>query len=110
MAPASEVKVTRIVSESAALRDNLKHLIVTRLRLEGLTPDRIDDDALLFGGGLGLDSVDALELVVGLEQEFGISIKSHEIDKSVFTSVRTLADFIEAMQAGSVGGARPTGA
>lgn len=102
------VKVTRFVSENA-LREDLKRLIVTRLRLEGVTPDRIDDDAALFGGGLGLDSVDALELVVGLEQEYGISIKSHEIDRAVFTSVRTLAGFIEATRAGVPGGARPSG-
>jgi acyl carrier protein len=97
------------VSENAILRADLKRLIVTRLRLEGVTADRIDDDAELFGGGLGLDSVDALELVVGLEQEYGIAIKSHEIDPSVFTSVRTLAGFIEATRTGSLGGARSSG-
>ena len=64
------------------------------MRLEGLTPEKIADDAPLFGDGLGLDSVDALELVVGLEQEYGIVIKSHEIDKTIFTSVQTLASFV----------------
>lgn len=76
------------------LRRELKRLIVERLRLEGLTPDRIGDDMPLFGDGLGLDSVDALELVVGIEKEYGISIKSHEVDKEIFTSVGSLAKFV----------------
>jgi len=76
------------------LRQALKCLIVDRLRLEGLTPERIADDMPLFGEGLGLDSVDALELVVGIEKEFGISIKSHEVDKNVFRSVESLAKFV----------------
>ena len=64
--------------------DHLKRLIVTSLNLDGLTPERIADDEPLFGAGLGLDSVDALELVVALEKEYGISIASHEVDRSVF--------------------------
>ncbi len=76
------------------LRQDMKRLIVDRLRLEGLTPDRIADDMPLFGDGLGLDSVDALELVVGIEKEFGISIKSHEVDKDIFRSVESLARFV----------------
>lgn len=76
------------------LRQEMKRLIVDRLRLEGLTPDRIADDMPLFGEGLGLDSVDALELVVGIEKEFGISIKSHEVDKEIFRSVESLAKFV----------------
>lgn len=75
-------------------RSNLKRLIVESLRLEGLTPENIADDAPLFGQGLGLDSVDALELVVALEKEYGIRIQSHEVDKSVFASVAHLADFV----------------
>jgi acyl carrier protein len=78
----------------ADLRQALKHLIVDRLRLEGLTPERIGDDTPLFGKGLGLDSVDALELVVGIEKDFGISIKSHEVDKEIFRSVASLAKFV----------------
>jgi acyl carrier protein len=49
----------------------------------------------LFGSGLGLDSVDALELVVALEKEYGISIASHEVDRSVFGSLASLAGFVE---------------
>jgi acyl carrier protein len=88
------------MSDDAKLREDLKRLIVERLRLEGLTPDQIADDTPLFGDGLGLDSVDALELVVGLEQEYGIVVKSHEIDKTIFTSVRTLAQFVADARAG----------
>jgi acyl carrier protein len=80
--------------DSASLRSELKHLIVTKLNLEGLTPAEIADDAPLFGEGLGLDSVDALELVVALEKQFGLKIQSHEVDKSVFSSVATLAEFV----------------
>jgi acyl carrier protein len=77
------------------IRANLKKLIVTTLNLDGLTPESIGDDEPLFGSGLGLDSVDALELVVALEKEYGISIASHEVDKSVFGSLASLAGFVE---------------
>ena len=77
------------------IRTNLKRLIVTTLNLDGLTPESIGDDEPLFGSGLGLDSVDALELVVALEKEYGISIASHEVDKSVFGSLASLAGFVE---------------
>jgi len=63
--------------------------------LEGLAPSDIADDAPLFGEGLGLDSVDALELVVALEKEFRIRIQSHEVGKEAFVSVSALASFIE---------------
>jgi acyl carrier protein len=80
--------------DEVALASNLKRLIVESLHLEGLTPDTIADDTPLFGEGLGLDSVDALELVVALEKEFGIQIQIHEMDKSVFASVAHLAEFV----------------
>ncbi|MEO8678359.1 MAG: phosphopantetheine-binding protein [Vicinamibacterales bacterium] len=80
--------------DRAELRSDLKRLIVESLRLEGLTPENIADDAPLFGEGLGLDSVDALELVVALEKRYGMKIQSHEVDKSVFASVSHLAEFV----------------
>jgi acyl carrier protein len=73
----------------------IKRLIVDSLNLEGMRPEMIADEAPLFGEGLGLDSVDALELVVALEKEFGIKIKSQEIGREVFSSVSTLSQFIE---------------
>lgn len=83
------------MSEGDPIRTHIKKLIVTTLNLDGLTPDGIGDDEPLFGSGLGLDSVDALELVVALEKEYGISIASHEVDRSVFGSLATLAAFVE---------------
>lgn len=84
------------MSQVLATPDRIKRLIVDSLHLEGVEPETIEDEAPLFGEGLGLDSVDALELVVALEKEFGIKIKSQEMDREVFSSVSSLTQFIEA--------------
>lgn len=81
-------------ADVAAIADRVKRLIVDNLHLEGLRPEMIDEQAPLFGDGLGLDSVDALELVVAVEKEFGIKVKSNEIGRDVFSSVANLARFI----------------
>ena len=78
----------------------LKSKIIESLNLQEVTPDQIDDDAPLFGTGLGLDSIDALELVVMLEKNYGIVIKDIEEGRPAFRSVRSLADFIAARRAG----------
>ncbi len=78
----------------------LKLKIIESLNLQEVTPEQIDDDAPLFGTGLGLDSIDALELVVMLEKNYGIVIKDIEEGRPAFRSVRTLADFIAARRAG----------
>ena len=83
------------MSDVQATPSRIKRLIVTSLNLDGMKPEMIEDDAPLFGEGLGLDSVDALELVVALEKEFGIKIKSQEIGREVFSSVTSLSQFIE---------------
>ena len=83
------------MSEANATPIRIKRLIVESLNLEGMEPEMIEDETPLFGEGLGLDSVDALELVVALEKEFGIKIKSQEIGREVFSSVSTLSQFIE---------------
>jgi len=75
--------------------NELKTNIIGSLRLQDITPEQIDDDAPLFGTGLGLDSIDALELVVMLEKIYGIVIKDIEEGRPAFRSVRTLAEFIE---------------
>lgn len=72
----------------------LKILIVETLRLEDITPAEIPDDEPLIGGGLSLDSIDALELVVRIEKEFGIKITSSEESRTALASVKTLAAFI----------------
>lgn len=87
------------MSEHDATRSTIKRLIVESLNLEGLSPESIGDEQRLFGEGLGLDSVDALELVVALEKEFHINIQSDEIDRQVFASVTDLAAFVERLRA-----------
>ena len=75
------------------LNDKVKDLIIRRLKLR-IDRKTIKDDAPLFGEGLGLDSIDALELVVGLEQEFGISIPDEDVGREAFASVNALAAYI----------------
>ena len=82
--------------DNATLRSRIKHLIVECLQIEGLDPEEIDDDQPIFGEGLGLDSVDALELVLGLENEFGIKVESDEMKRESFASVAALADFVDS--------------
>ena len=72
----------------------LKNLIINILKLEDVTPGDIEDDAPLFGEGLGLDSIDALELVVALEKTYGVFIPDSEVGKKVFRSVNALAEFV----------------
>lgn len=76
------------------LAPRVKELIVRRLKLD-IDPKSIENDAPLFGEGLGLDSIDALELVLGLEQEFGIKVEDEEVGVKAFASVNALVDFIE---------------
>jgi len=76
------------------LIEKLKRLIITRLKLADLTPEMIETDAPLFGEGLGLDSIDALELVLGMEKEFGVVIPDAEVGRKVFQSVRTMAQYV----------------
>ena len=78
------------------LKRKLKELLIERLKFEDMTPDEIGDDEPLFAGGLGLDSIDALEIVVMLETEFGIKVKNESAARDYFKSISTLADFVEA--------------
>ena len=78
----------------------LKNNIIESLKLQDITADQIEDDAPLFGAGLGLDSIDALELVVMLEKKYHILIKDIEEGRPAFRSVRTLAEFIDKKRAG----------
>mgnify|MGYP000124486796 CR=1 FL=1 len=73
----------------------LKNEIIDVLNLEGMAPEDIADDAPLFGEGLGLDSIDALELIVLMEKNYGIKLKDPNEGKAIFRSVKTMADYIE---------------
>ena len=78
------------------LNTRIKQLIVKQLKLE-IDPASIRDDAPLFGdaaNGLGLDSIDALELVLGVEKEFGIKVQDEEVGVKAFASVDALYEFI----------------
>jgi len=77
----------------------LKKLIINTLKLEDITPETIEADAPLFGEGLGLDSIDALELVVSLEKTYGVFIPDSEVGKKVFRSVNALAEFVKQQSA-----------
>ena len=72
----------------------LKHQIIDQLNLDDVTVEEIDTEGPLFGTDLGLDSIDALEIIVLLEKEYGIKIASQEEGKKVFYSVKTIADYI----------------
>lgn len=77
------------------LLETLKQQVIYALNLEDLTPEDIDVDAPLFGEGLGLDSIDALELIMILEKEYGIKLQSPAQGKEIFKSIRTMAEFIQ---------------
>jgi len=83
-----------MIGVTEELITEVKKLIIERLKLEEITVKDIITDAPLFGEGLGLDSIDALELVIGLEKEYGVSIPDAEVGKKVFQSVRTIAQYI----------------
>lgn len=74
----------------------IKQLIVETLKLEDITPEQIKDDEALIGSGLSLDSIDALELVVKLEKEFGFKVASSEESRQALASVASLAAFIRS--------------
>ncbi len=76
----------------------MKTKIIEALKLVDLKPEDIDADAPLFGEGLGLDSIDALELMLLLEKNYGIKLKNPAEGKEVFKSVRTMAEYIKANQ------------
>lgn len=73
----------------------LKNLIIEALNLEEMTPEDIDTDAALFGEGLGLDSIDALELIVLLEKNYGIKLANPAEGKTIFKSVGTIAEYVQ---------------
>ncbi len=81
----------------------IKRLIVTSLNLEGVAPESIDSSAPLFVEGLGLDSIDALELAMALRQKYGVRTSADEAtNRKIFHSVRSLAEFVaQSRQSGA---------
>lgn len=79
----------------------IKNIIINSLELEDMSSDDISDDEALFGDGLGLDSIDALELGMALKKEFNLTLnKDKEENKKIFYSVKTIADYIRSQQNG----------
>ncbi len=91
----------RISKRDEAL-ERLKTWIIRQVRLRR-DPDEIDPDTPLFGSGLGLDSVDAVELVIGLETEFGVRFPSEEPARAAMRTVNSLLDYVLEMKEGSDG-------
>jgi acyl carrier protein len=81
--------------ENTALRQQLKTQLIKFLNLTDLTPEDIKDDEPLFGDGLGLDSIDSLEMIVLLKKEYGIDIRDPREGRKVLVDVATMADYIE---------------
>jgi acyl carrier protein len=79
---------------SDELIPKVKQLIIDSLRIEEMSPDEIETDAPLFGEGLGLDSIDALQLVVAMEKEYGVVVPDADTGATVFASVRSMAAYI----------------
>ncbi|MDR1360222.1 MAG: phosphopantetheine-binding protein [Deltaproteobacteria bacterium] len=77
------------------VKTKLKRALIEELKLEDLKPEDIDDDAPLFGEGLGLDSLDAIELVVLVQRNFGLPMQDQEEAQKAFASLNTLAAYIE---------------
>jgi acyl carrier protein len=84
------------------LMSDLKKQIIAQLNLQDVKPEDIGDDQPLFVEGLGLDSIDALELIVLLQQHYKIKLSNAEEGPNVFRSVRTMAEYITAHQSGNV--------
>jgi len=86
--------------DPAQLRSDLKRLIVGELNLKNRDPETIEDDAPLFGPGavLGLDSLDALQLAISIEEKLGVRIPEGEEARAIFQSVRSIADHVVKMR------------
>ncbi|RQO32359.1 acyl carrier protein [Taibaiella sp. KBW10] len=82
------------------LKIKLKQQIIESLNLQDMKPEDIDDDAPLFGDGLGLDSIDSLELIVLLERNYGIKLEDPKESRNILSSVNSMAAYIQSKQQG----------
>jgi acyl carrier protein len=87
------------------LKRRIKQALIEELDLRGKTEADIDDAAPLFGEGLGLDSLDALQLAMAIEERFGVSVPEGEAGRAVFASIDAIADFL--VRSGTAGSAAP---
>ena len=88
------------MAEQSTAQHQLATLIVECLNLEAVTPDQIEPDAPLFGGDLGLDSIDALEIALAVSKRYGFQLRSDNPEnRQIFTSLRTLSEHIEQHRA-----------
>jgi len=76
------------------LKQELKEYIIEQINLEDITPEDIDDNEALFGEGLGLDSIDVLELIVMLDKNYGIKLTDPEKGRAIFESIEVMAKYI----------------
>jgi len=83
----------------STIRLQIKQLIVRELNLEGKDPATIEDESPLFGEGLGLDSLDALQLAMSIEESFGVRIPEGDEARPIFRSVAALADYVAGVRA-----------
>ena len=81
--------------ETTALKEEVKTKMIAFLNLSPMTPAEIKDDAPLFGEGLGLDSIDSLELIVMLKREYGIDIQDPKEGRKILVNIDTMADYIQ---------------
>ncbi len=88
------IRNSKIIIYMDKLKAQLKEQILEALSLEEMKPEQIDDNAPLFGEGLGLDSIDALELIVLMEKQYGIKLSNPAEGKEVFKSINVMAEYI----------------
>lgn len=91
--------VRRWAVQGSELKKQIKELLISELNLAGKTADGIDEDASLFGsGGLGLDSLDALQIAMLIEEKFGVRVPEGDEARPIFQSVSSLAEFVQKEQ------------
>jgi len=81
------------------LTQQVRQELIKQLNLEDMLPENFDDNTPLFGEGLGLDSIDSLELVVLMDRNYGLKLKDPKEGRHVFYSIRTMAEYIHANRA-----------